>query len=169
MILADGSSLPFLERGSLRLHFRDTQVEHPVCVAEIEPEWISGLDFLQDYYCKFVRRNGHYKHSMGSACGNRPYCQVISNCLRVVVDEITLVSPKSEAVIRATMIGPSILRILQPTTRLMESNNLMLARTFVDAASSPKPQWRAPYAVQEHCRSHVWAGQPCCHHWWQEG
>ena len=141
MTLADGSSLPFLGCGSFELQFGDTQVEHPVWVAEIEPEGILGLDFFQDYDCELVRRNGHYKLSMGSTCGNRIDFQVSPSCLRVAVDETTLVPPKSEAVIRAKIIGPNtpILGILEPTTRLMESNNLMLARTLVDTGAGLIP------------------------------
>ena len=39
-------------------------------MAEIGPEGILGLNFLQDFDCTLVSRNDHYKLRMGSTWGN---------------------------------------------------------------------------------------------------
>ena len=47
MLLADGSSLPFLGHGRFRIRLGEEQVLHDVWVAEIELDGIIGMDFIR--------------------------------------------------------------------------------------------------------------------------
>ena len=49
MLLADGSSLPFLGRGRFSICSRKEDVFHDVWVAEIELDGITGMDFIKPH------------------------------------------------------------------------------------------------------------------------
>ena len=68
MALADGNSLPFVGRGNCKLQFGENNVTHPVWIAEIEPEGILRLDFLRDYGCELVCRNGSCELTNNRIC-----------------------------------------------------------------------------------------------------
>ena len=99
MSLADQSSLPFVGQGIYRLQFRDTQVEHPVQVVDIECEGILGLDFLWNHGCELGNKSRHYKLTMGNTHGNHPQRPVSPCCLWVTVDQTTVILPKNEAMV----------------------------------------------------------------------
>ena len=142
MALADGSSLPFVGRGLCKLQFGDTQVEHPVWVAKIEPEGILGLDFFQDYGCELVRKNGHYELTMGNTKENQLQTPAPPCCRWVAVNETTVIPPKSEAMVRARVVDPGgpMIGVLEPTSWLMTKNKL-LARTLVDTGQGVVQLW----------------------------
>ena len=141
MALTDGSSLPFVGRGLCKLQFGDTQVEHPVWVAKIEPEGILGLDCFQDYGCELVRKNGHYQLAMGNTKENQLQRPAPPCYRRVAVNETTVIPPKSEAMVRARVVdaGGPMIGVLEPTSRLMTKNKLILARILVDTGQGVVP------------------------------
>ena len=89
---------------------------------------------MRDYDCELVRRDGNYELTMAITGGDQQRVSVTPRCLRVAVDRNTLIPPKSEALVCARVINPGcpMIGILEPTDRLIEKNELMLARTLVD-------------------------------------
>ena len=67
--------------------------------------------------------------------------RVTPSCFRVSVDNTAVVPPRSEALVAGKIVGQCapVLGLLEPTTRLMEVNQLILARSLVDTSSDIIP------------------------------
>lgn len=61
MLLADGSSLPFLGRGHFHICLGEEEVFHDVWVAEIELDGIIGMDFIKKHNCWLTLGQGPYE------------------------------------------------------------------------------------------------------------
>jgi len=105
-------------------------------VAEIKPEGILGLDFLRQYDCQLVLKDGRYELQFRDGSEAKQGQSLSPSCFRVSVDHTTVVPPWSEAFVAGKIVGPCAptLGLLEPTARLMEVNHLMLARSLVDGA-----------------------------------
>lgn len=66
MKLADGRSSSFLGRGKMKINLGDRELAHTIWVADIEPEGILGLDFLRQYDCQLVLKDGFYELQFGN-------------------------------------------------------------------------------------------------------
>ena len=141
MKLADRRSSSFLGRGTMTLRLGDRELDHTLWVAEIESEGILGLDFLRQYDCRLVLKDGCYELQFGDVSEAKRGKPLIPSCFRVSVDHTAVVPPRSEALVAGKIVGPCapVLGLLEPTARLMEVNHLMLARSLVDTASGIIP------------------------------
>lgn len=61
MKLVDGRSASFLGRGKLKIGLGDRKLAHTIWVGELELEGILGLDFLPQYDCQLVVKDGCYE------------------------------------------------------------------------------------------------------------
>ena len=64
--LAYGRSSSFLGHGKMMIGLGDRKLVHTIWVAEIELEGILGLDFLQQYDCQLVLKDGCYELLFGN-------------------------------------------------------------------------------------------------------
>ena len=141
MKLADGRSSSFLGRGKMTIGLGDRQLAHTIWVAEIEPEGILGLDFLRQYDCQIVLKDGCSELQFGNLSEATHGQPVTPSCFRVSVENTAVVPPRSEALIAGKILGKHapVLGLLEPTARLMEVNQLILARSLVDTSSNIIP------------------------------
>ena len=141
MKLADGRTSTFLGRGTMTLRIGDRELDYPLWVADIEPEGILGLDFIRQFDCQLVLKGGLYELQFGNATEAKQGKPLTPSCFRVSVDRTAVVPPRSEALIAGKIVGPCgpVLGLLEPTARLMEVNQLLLARSLVDTASGIVP------------------------------
>jgi len=119
----------------------DWKLTHTIWVADIEPEGILGLDFLRQYDCQLVLKNGCYELQFGKPSEATHGQPVTPSCLRVSVENTAAVPPRSEALLAGKIVGQCapVLGLLKPTARLMEVNQLTLARSLVDTSSDIIP------------------------------
>ena len=141
MKLADGRSSSFLGRGKMTVGLGDRELIHTIWVAEIEPEGILGLDFLRQYDCQLVLKDGCYELQFVNPSEATHGQPVTPSCFRVSVENTAVVPPRSEALVAGKIVGQytPVLRLLEPTARLMEVNQLILARSLVDTSSDIIP------------------------------
>ena len=141
MKLADGCSSSFLGRGKMTIGLGDRELVHTIWVAEIEPEEILGLDFLRQYDCQLVLKDGCYELQFGNPSEATHGQPVTPSCFRVSVENTAVVPPRSEALVAGKIVGQYtlVLGLLEPTARLMEVNQLILARSLVDTSSDIIP------------------------------
>ena len=141
MKLADGRTLTFLGRGTMTLRIGDRELDYPLWVADIEPEGILGLHFIRQFDCQLVLEGGLYELQFGDATEATQGKPLTPSCFRVSVDRTAVVPPRSEALIAGKIVGlcGPVLGLLEPTARLMEVNQLLLARSLVDTASGIVP------------------------------
>lgn len=141
MKLADGRSSSFLGRGKMKINLGDRELAHTIWVADIEPEGILGLDFLRQYDCQLVLKDGCYELQFGNHGEATHGHPVAPSCFRVSVETTAVVPPRSEALVAGKIVGQytPVLGLLEPTARLMEVNHLILARSLVDTSSDIIP------------------------------
>ena len=141
MTLADGCSSSFLGCGKMTSGLGDRQLVHTIWVAEIEPEGIHGLDFLRQYDCQLVLKDGCYELQFGNLSDATHGQPVTPSCFQVSVENTAVVPPRSEALVAGKIVGQytPVLGLLEPTARLMEVNQLILARSLVDTSSNIIP------------------------------
>ena len=141
MKLADGCSPSFLGRGKMTIGLGDQELVHTIWVAEIELEGTLGLDFLRQYDCQLVLQDGCYELQFGNPSEATHGQPVTPSCFRVSVENTAVVPPRSEALVAGKIICQYIpdLGLLEPTARLMEVNQLILARSLVDTSSDIIP------------------------------
>ena len=143
MKLADGRSSSFLGRGKMTIGLGDPQLVHTIWVAEIEPEGFLGLDFLRQYDCQLVLKDGCYELQFDNLSEVTHGQPVTPSCIRVSVENTAVVPPRSEALVAGKIVGQyaPVLGLLEPTVRLMEVNQLILARSLADTSSNIIPLW----------------------------
>ena len=136
MTLADGRSSSFLT-----IALGHWKLDHTIWVAEIEPEWILGLDFLRQYDCQLVLKDGCYELQFGDPSEVTHSQPATPSCFRVSVENTAVVPLRSEALVAGKIVGQCapVLGLLEPTARLMEVNQLILARSLVDTSSDIIP------------------------------
>ena len=119
----------------------DRKLIHTTWVAEIEPEGILGLDFLRKYECQLVLKDGCYELQFGAPSEATHRQPATPSCFRVSVENTTVVPPRSEALVAGKIVGQCALvpGLLLHTPRLMEVNQLILARSLVDTSSDIIP------------------------------
>ena len=119
----------------------DRKLIHTTWVAEIEPEGILGLDFLRQYDCQLVLKDGCYELQFGEPSEATHRQPATPSCFRVSVENTTVVPPRSEALVAGKIVGQCALvpGLLLHTPRLMEVNQLILARSLVDTSSDIIP------------------------------
>ena len=141
MKLADGRSSSFLGRGKMKINLADRELAHTIWVADIEPEGILGLDFLRQYDCQLVLKDGCYELQFGNHGEATHGHPVAPSCFRVSVETTAVVPPRSETLVAGKIVGQytPVLGLLEPTARLMEVNHLILARSLVDTSSDIIP------------------------------
>ena len=110
-------------------------------MADIEPEGILGLDFLGKYDCLLVLKDGYYElqfSNHGEATHGHP---VAPSCFQVSVENTAVVPPRSEDLVAGKIVGQytPVLRLPEPTARIMEVNQLILTRSLVDTSSDIIP------------------------------
>ena len=66
MKLAEGCSSSFLGRGKMTIALGDRKLIHTIWVAEIKPVGILGKDFLRQYDCQLVLKDGCYELQFGT-------------------------------------------------------------------------------------------------------
>ena len=134
MKLADGRSSSFLGRGKRAMGLGEQELVHTIWVAEIEPQGILGSHFLRQYDCQLVLKDGCYELQFGNPSEATHGQPVTPRCFRVSVENTAVVPPRSEALVAGKIAGqyPPVLGLLKPTARLMEVNQLILARSLVD-------------------------------------
>ena len=141
MKLADGRSSSFLGRGKMTIALGDRKLIHTIWVAEIEPEGILGLDFLRQYDCQLVLKDGCYELQFGAPSEATHRQPATPSCFRVSVENTTVVPPRSEALVAGKIVSQCapVLGLLEPTARLKVVNQLILARSLVDTSSEIIP------------------------------
>ena len=141
MKLADGRSSSFLECGKMTIGLCDRQLVHTIWVAEIELEGILGLDFLRKYDRQLVLKDGCYELQFGNLSEATHGQPVTPSCFRVSVENTAVVPPRCEALVAGKIVGQCapVLGLLEPTARIMEVNQLILARSVVDTSSNIIP------------------------------
>ena len=137
MKLADGRCSSFLGPGNMKINLGDRELAYTIWVAEIEPEEILGLDFLRQYDCKLVLKDGCYELQFGNLGEATHGNSVTPSCFRVSVENTAVVPLRGEALVAGKIVGQytPVLGLLEPTARLMEVNQLILARSLVDTSS----------------------------------
>ena len=135
MILADGSSLPFVGRAKVELQAGSLAVTHDIWVADIDLDAILGIDFLRKHRCELKLSDGQYHLSFPTgACP----CQTRDSnpvCRRVAVSQTVVVPPRSEALVPAKVLGPpgeETCGVLEPASKFLARSSLLVARTVVD-------------------------------------
>ena len=106
MLLADGSSVPFLGRGRFRIQLGEEQVFHDVWVADIELDGIIGMDFIGAHNCRLTLGQGPYELALN---GNVTECvggEELQMCARVAAQVTTVMPPRSESLVPARLIDP---------------------------------------------------------------
>ena len=78
MLLADGSSLPFLGRGRFRTQLGEEQMLHVVWVTEIGLDGIIGMDFIRAHNCRLTLGQGRYELALN---GNVTECVGGEECV----------------------------------------------------------------------------------------
>ena len=141
MKLADGRSSSSLGRSKMKINLGDRELAHTIWVAEIEPEGLLGLDFLGQYDFQLVLKDGCYELQFGNPSEAAYGHPVTPSCFRVSVENTTVVHPRSEALVAGKIVGKytPVLGLLEPTARLIEVNQLILARGLVDTSSDIIP------------------------------
>ena len=141
MKLADGRSSSFLGRGRMKINLGDRELAHTIWVADIEPEGILGLDFLRQYDCQLVLKDGCYELKFGNHGEATHGHPVAPSCFRVSVETTAVVPPRSEALVAGKIVGQytPVLGLLEPTARLMEVNQLIFPRSLVDTSADIIP------------------------------
>ena len=127
MKLANGRSSSFLGCGKMTIGLGDQQLVHTICVAEIEPERILGLDFLRQYDGQLVLKDGCYELQFGNLSEATHGQPLTPSCFRVSVENPAVVPPRSEALVAGKIVGQyaPVLGLLEPTARLMEVNQFI--------------------------------------------
>ena len=101
MKFADGRSSSFQGRAKMTIGLGDLKLVHTIWVVEIEQEGILGLDFLRQYDCQL---DGCYELQfvdLSEATHRQP---VTPSCFRVSVENISVVSPRSEALVAGKIV-----------------------------------------------------------------
>ena len=83
-------------------------------------------------------KDGCYELQFGNLSDATHGQPVTPSCFRVSVENTALVPPRSEALEAGKIVGQyaPVLGLLEPTARLMEVNQLILARSLVDTSSN---------------------------------
>ena len=103
--LADGRSLSFLGPGNMKVNLGDRELAHTIWVAEIDPEGILGLDFLGQYDCQLLLKDGCYEVQFGNPSEATYGHPVTPSCFRVSVENTTVVPLRSEALVAGKIVG----------------------------------------------------------------
>ena len=142
MLLADGSSLPFLGRGRFRICLGEEEVFHDVWVAEIELDGIIGMDFIKKHNCRLTLGQGRYELALN---GNVTECvggDQLPRCARVAAQVTTVIPPRSESLVPAKVIDPcgeASLGITEGQVRFTRKSQLLVAKTLVDLTNGVVP------------------------------
>ena len=142
MLLADGSSLPFLGRGRFRIQLGEEQVLHDVWVAEIELDGIIGMDFIRAHNCRLTLGQGRYELALN---GNVTECvggEELQMCTRVAAQVTTVIPPRSESLVPARLIDPcgeASLGVTKGQERFTRRSQLLVAKALVDLTNDVVP------------------------------
>ena len=118
---ASGNPIDVCGRTTVRLRIAQTHCSMEVIVADIENEAILGLDFLREMNCKIdVAKCTLMIQGQTMKLDSVSYV----GCSRIIVSETVHVPPRSEKIIKATMVYSSIgdggLCIIEPSERRTE-------------------------------------------------
>ena len=146
---ASGNPIDVCGRTTVRLRIAETHCVMEVTVADIENEAILGLDFMREMNCKI---------DVGKCTltiqGQTMKLDSVSyvGCSRIIVSETIHIPPRSEKIIKATMVDSSIedggLCIIEPSERFME-NGALVAKTLIH--SQGKVPIRVMNVTDEYC------------------
>ena len=142
MLLADGSSLPFLGRGRFHIHLGEEQVLHDVWVTEIELDGIIGMDFIRAHNCRLTLGQGRYELPLN---GNVTECvggEELQMCARVAAQVTTVIPPRSESLVPARLIdhcGEASLGVTKGQEPFTRRSQLLVAKALVDLTNDVVP------------------------------
>ena len=132
MVLANGSSAPFLGRGTFSLRVEDQQTQHTTWVADIQPDGILGLDFMRANGCQLIREDDGYRLTVGD--GEREPHLAEPSVYRVAIDQTTVLPAGGQADVPAKLIDGGFteeLGLLEAAPRLVATHQVLLARGLV--------------------------------------
>ena len=86
-------------------------------------------------------KDGFYELQFGNLSEATHGQPVTPSCFRVSVENTSVVPPRSETLVAGKIVGQyvPVLGLLEPTARLMEVSQLILARSLVDTSSEIIP------------------------------
>ena len=147
---ASGNPIDVSGRTTVRLRIAETNCVMKVIVADIENEAILGLDFMREMNCKI---------DVGKCTltiqGQTMKLDSVSyvGCSRIIVSETVHLPPRSEKIIKATMvdspIGDGGLCIIEPSESFMEKGSALVAKTLIH--SQGKVPIRVMNVTDEYC------------------
>lgn len=142
MLLADGSSRPFLGRGRFSICLGEEEVFHDVWVAEIELDGIIGMDFIKKHNCRLTLGQGCYELALNGQVTECVGGEELQRCARVAAQVTTVIPPRSESLIPARIIDPcgdASLGITEGQERFTQRSQLLVAKTLVDLTDGVVP------------------------------
>ena len=142
MKLADGSTSSFDGRGNFEVQLGGEQATRVLWVAAIEPDGILGLDVMRAVGAELFLKGGRYEMTFGSQKEetSTSHEEPQPHCSRVKVGKTLVVPPHSEVIIPGELIGEVTgIGVLEPTERLLKSNQLLLAKAVVNTGSPTIP------------------------------
>ena len=83
--LADGQSLPFLGRGLFSIAVGRVTVQHEIWIADIEPDGILGMDFIQGHNCKLTVGRDWFELTLHGRTTCRVEEKSPPRCMRIAV------------------------------------------------------------------------------------
>ena len=129
MLLADGHSSSFLGRSKMTIGLGDRELAHTITMT------------CPHYGCQLVLKDGFYELQFGNP-SEAIYGQPVTHtCFWVSVENTAVVPPRSEALVAGKIVSQytPVRGVLKPMARLMEVNQLILARSLVDTSSDIIP------------------------------
>ena len=142
MKLADGSTSSFDGRGNFEVQLGGEQATRVLWVAAIEPDGILGLDVMRAVGAELFLKGGRYEMTFGSQKEetSTSHEEPQPHCSRVKVGRTLVVPPHSEVIIPGELVGDVTgIGVLEPTERLLKSNQLLLAKAVVNTGSPTIP------------------------------
>ena len=144
MTLANGSFSPFVGRGKFRMQLGKEQNTRLLWVADIASDGILGLDVMRAFGAELLLRDGRYEMTFREEREEAitDSQQLQPSCRRVAVKVTTVIPPHSEVIVPGELIGEgetSTVGVLEPTERLAQRNQLLLAKAVVNTGSPTIP------------------------------
>ena len=145
MTLADGSTSPFVGRGKFDVQLGGNQTTTRVLwVADIEQDGILGLDVMRAIGVELLLKEDRCEVKIRSKQEEitRSEEEPQPCCRRVTVRKTLVVPPRSEVIVPGELDGhfeTESIGILEPTEKLLKSNQLLLAKTVVDTGNPTIP------------------------------
>ena len=147
---ASGNPIDVCGRTTVRLRIAETHCVMEIIVADIENEAILGLDFLRELSCRIdVAKCTLTIQGQTMKLDSVSYV----GCSRIIVSETVHLPPRSEKIIKATMvdspIGDGGLCIIESSESFMEKGSALVAKTLIH--SQGKVPIRVMNVTDEYC------------------